>query len=87
MSEGRTARGAQGVAGRRLRLYARGMATQYYFNLTTGQVESAEGKSPAKDVLGPYSTREEAQQALEKARARTEDWDEEDRRWDDGGEG
>ena len=63
------------------------MATQYYFNLTTGQVEPAEGKSAAKDVLGPYATRAEAEQALERARARTEDWDEEDRRWDDGGEG
>lgn len=60
---------------------------QYYFNLSTGQVEALEGKSPAKDVLGPYATREEAQQALEKARARTEAWDEEDRRFDEGGEG
>jgi hypothetical protein len=63
------------------------MAAQYYFNLSTGQVEALEGKSPAKDVLGPYATRAEAEAALKKARARTEAWDEEDRRWDEGGEG
>jgi hypothetical protein len=65
-------------------LYARGMATEYYFNLKTNQVEALEGKSPAKDVLGPYATREEAERALEHARARTEQWDEEDREWDEG---
>ncbi|GLY32775.1 hypothetical protein Kisp02_61400 [Kineosporia sp. NBRC 101731] len=56
---------------------------QYWYNLSTGQVESTTGKGQGKDVMGPYPTREAAQQALESARARTEAWDEEDRRWDD----
>ncbi|WP_285600752.1 hypothetical protein [Kineosporia sp. NBRC 101731] len=58
-------------------------AVQYWYNLSTGQVESTTGKGQGKDVMGPYPTREAAQQALESARARTEAWDEEDRRWDD----
>jgi hypothetical protein len=61
------------------------MASQYYFNLRTATVESLDEKSASKDVLGPYPTREAAQKALEKARARTEEWDEEDRGWDEGG--
>lgn len=53
------------------------MAIEYYFNVATGQVE--EGKrSQGKDVMGPYATREEAAQALETARERTQSWDEED---------
>lgn len=60
------------------------MATQYYFNLRTGKVEALEDKSPSQEVLGPYATRAEAERALESARARTEAWDEEDRRWDEG---
>ncbi len=58
-------------------------ATQFWYNLSTGQVEEATHKGQGKDVLGPYPTREAAQQALETARNRTEQWDEEDRRWRD----
>jgi hypothetical protein len=57
---------------------------QFWFNVSTGQVEETENKSQSKDLLGPYPTRAEAEQALQTARERTEKWDEEDRRWRDG---
>ena len=34
---------------------------------------------PAKDRLGPYATREEAERALETVRRRNEEWDAQDR--------
>jgi hypothetical protein len=52
---------------------------EYYFNTRTGQVEQVENKSQGKDLLGPYPTRAEAEQALVAARERTERWDREDR--------
>jgi hypothetical protein len=58
-------------------------AVQYWYNLSTNQVEEASHRGQGKDVLGPYPTREAAQQALETARNRTEAWDEEDRRYRD----
>ena len=57
---------------------------QFWFNVSTGQVEKTENKSQSKDLLGPYPTRAEAERALLTARERTEKWDEEDRRWRDG---
>ena len=57
---------------------------QFFFNVSTGQVEELANKSQSKDLLGPYPSREEAANALETARKRTEDWDEEDRRWNEG---
>jgi hypothetical protein len=59
-------------------------APQFYYNLKTGQVEELAKKSQSKDVLGPYPTRAAAEAALETARKRTEDWDEQDRRWNNG---
>jgi hypothetical protein len=59
---------------------------QFWYNTRTGQVETDENKGQSKDLLGPYPTQAEAAQALETARRRTEDWDEEDRRWRDGDE-
>jgi hypothetical protein len=56
----------------------------YYFNTRTGLVEDLEGKSPSRDLLGPYTTREEAERALTTAHERTEKWDEEDRAWNEG---
>ncbi|MGO1316511.1 MAG: SPOR domain-containing protein [Cellulomonadaceae bacterium] len=52
---------------------------QYYFNVTTGQVELGK-ESPWDQRMGPYPTREAAAQALGRAQARTEAWDEEDER-------
>jgi hypothetical protein len=57
---------------------------QFFFNIRTHQVEELAKKGQSKDLLGPYPTREDAEHALEIARARTEAWDEEERRWRDG---
>jgi len=57
---------------------------QFYYNVVTGQVESLTTKNQSKDLLGPYPTRDAAAAALAAARARTEAWDEEDRRWREG---
>jgi hypothetical protein len=51
------------------------VATEFYFNTKTREVE--EGKpSSWTNRMGPYPTREAAQDALGKASARTEEWDE-----------
>ena len=57
--------------------------TSYFFNTRTGAVEQLETKSQSKDLLGPYATRAEAEQALSTAAKRTEDWDRKDREWRD----
>lgn len=56
----------------------------YWYNLTTGQVESEDNKSQSDDLMGPYDSQAEAAKALETARQRTEAWDEEDKAWDEG---
>jgi hypothetical protein len=57
---------------------------QYWFNIRTGRVETEYDKSQGKDLMGPYATQAEAEQALAHAAERTQTWDEEDRRWRDG---
>ena len=47
----------------------------YWFNVSTGSVESDENKSPSADLMGPYDTEAEAANALQTARERTEKWD------------
>ncbi|MFP5347289.1 MAG: SPOR domain-containing protein [Actinomycetes bacterium] len=59
------------------------MAEQYWYNIATKQVEVGH-QSDWRNLMGPYPTREQAENALETARANTERWDEEDRRWRDG---
>ncbi len=54
---------------------------EYYFNTRTGKVEELADKSQSKDLLGPYASRAEAEQALASAHRRTEEWDREDREW------
>jgi len=56
--------------------------SQFWFNTRTGLVEELDEKSPGKDLLGPYPTRSAAEQALTTARARTEQWDREEREWE-----
>lgn len=59
----------------------------YWFNIATRRVESDEDRSQGADLMGPYATEAEAAAALETARQKTEEWDEEDRRekeWLDG---
>ncbi|XVX21736.1 methionine aminopeptidase [Actinomycetota bacterium] len=57
----------------------------YWYNIETRQVEDDDNRSPGENVMGPYETREEAANALEIARQKTEAWDEEDRRYEDEG--
>ncbi len=59
---------------------------QWWYNVSTGQVESDDERSLGADVLGPYASRQEAARALELARERTERWDAEDREWEQRGE-
>lgn len=60
---------------------------QYWYNIRTGKVETDQTRSPNDEVMGPYDTEDEAANALAAARARTEKWDEEDREWEDWGQG
>ena len=55
--------------------------TGYYYNVSTGQVEKGLVSSWS-DRMGPYATQEDAAAALEKARDRSEAWDEADRKWE-----
>jgi len=57
---------------------------QFWFNTRTGRVETDYDKSQSKDLLGPYPTQADAEQALSKAAQRTESWDEDDRTWREG---
>jgi hypothetical protein len=55
---------------------------RWWYNVKTGQVEPDDDHGPNRDVLGPYSSKEDAARALEIARERTEKWDREDREWE-----
>ncbi|YAL82082.1 methionine aminopeptidase [Dermacoccaceae bacterium W4C1] len=50
----------------------------YWYNVSNGRVERDGETDPKGNLMGPYATEQEAQQALETARARTEAWDAED---------
>jgi len=52
--------------------------TEYWYNTQTRQVEEGH-QSDWRNLLGPYGTRDEAENALTTARQRTEKWDAEDR--------
>jgi hypothetical protein len=52
---------------------------QYWYNVATREVEEGH-RSSWQNLMGPYATRAEAEQALAKAAARTEAWDREDER-------
>lgn len=57
----------------------------FWFNVTTGQVEDDDNKSPQARLMGPFATHGEAEQALTNAKENTERWDAEDKAWDDEG--
>lgn len=57
------------------------MAERFYYCLKHHGVEGANG-CPARDRLGPYPTRAEAERALEKVQERNEAWDN-DPAWND----
>ncbi|WP_250445579.1 SPOR domain-containing protein [Actinotalea sp. C106] len=54
-------------------------AARWFYDPSTGEVEQGR-QSSWQGRMGPYETREEATEALEKARRRNEAWEEEDRR-------
>jgi hypothetical protein len=56
----------------------------YWYNLATRQVETDENKSQSDDLMGPYDTEADAARAIDRAHERTEAWDEEDRKWEEG---
>lgn len=51
----------------------------WWWSLTKQQAEDDDGPTIPKDRLGPYASKEEAEQAIAKARERTEAEDERDR--------
>ncbi|WP_285726811.1 SPOR domain-containing protein [Psychromicrobium xiongbiense] len=48
--------------------------TEYWYNLRTHQVEE-DALSDWTQLIGPYATREDAEHALEKVRARNDAWE------------
>lgn len=59
---------------------------QYWFNVRTREVEEHDDprRARSEDLLGPYESAKEAEAALETARARTQEWDEQDAEWETG---
>lgn len=55
--------------------------SRWYYCIEHGTVEPV-GGCPAKDRLGPYATKQEAERALETAKDRNEEWDD-DTAWND----
>ena len=53
------------------------MAEKFWFNIETHEVEEGRHSDWTK-LMGPYETRDEAANALEKARRRNEDWERQD---------
>lgn len=58
------------------------MTGQYYYDLGTGEITQGKVRGAA-NRMGPYDSREEAEQALAAAAARNEAWEAEDRAWED----
>jgi hypothetical protein len=51
---------------------------QWWFCTRHNTVERADTACPGKDLLGPYSTAEEAAHALDKVKERNATWDAQD---------
>lgn len=58
------------------------MSGDFYWCVKHGRVESGDQLCAAQERLGPYPSRGEAEQALEKVKQRNEEWDAEDARWE-----
>lgn len=56
---------------------------EFWWCLTHARVEEGPG-CPNMERLGPYATREQAESAIDRAKARTEAEDARDRAWDEG---
>ncbi len=54
---------------------------EFYYNTVTKQVEEGR-QSSVNQLMGPYSTREEALKAFEIAAERNEQWEAEDEAWE-----
>lgn len=57
--------------------------TEFFYNIETKRVERGR-QSPGEQLMGPYATEDEAQQALKTAADRNAAWDAEDEAWDNG---
>lgn len=51
--------------------------SEYWFNIRTRQVEEG-AQSNWKKLLGPYPTRQEAEQALQKVQQNNEEWEDDE---------
>ncbi|GHJ45589.1 hypothetical protein Cs7R123_29310 [Catellatospora sp. TT07R-123] len=58
-----------------------GNPPQYFWCVKHHRVETGQDRCPAKNLLGPYPTAAEAEQALQRVQDRNEQWDEDDARW------
>jgi hypothetical protein len=56
----------------------------YWYNVSSGQVESDDNKSQGEALMGPYPSQAEAANARQTARERTEAWDAADKEWEEG---
>ena len=56
----------------------------YWYNVSSGQVETEDNKSQGENLMGPYASEAEAANALQTARERTEAWDAADKEWEEG---
>jgi hypothetical protein len=65
------------------------MAEQWWWDLTNGRAVTSDERPRDVEVLGPYPTREAAEDWRSTSKARNEAWDAEDERWegDDPAEG
>jgi hypothetical protein len=54
---------------------------QYWYNTKTGEVEESRDRSSWSNRMGPYPTRDAARNALDSARRRNEEWEDEDADW------
>lgn len=56
--------------------------SDFWYCVKHHRVETSENLCPSIDRLGPYESQAEAEQALQKAEERNEDWDN-DPNWND----
>lgn len=56
-------------------------STKYYWCTRHHRVETDTEVCPARHVLGPYGSADEAKRALHRVQERNEAWDAEDARW------
>jgi hypothetical protein len=57
---------------------------RWYWCMAHNEPEREDSHCPPGQRWGPYATREEALHWREKAERRNDEWDEEDRRWEEG---